>query len=199
MVLNIRGFFPGRATLNASIYTFPSCCYKHSLLVGYDCMKSVLIWSFFGPYYPAFGLNTGIYGPDKLRIRTLLTQCVFLIIPLYNNILVPILIRQLFYLLRSRFATTSNRSNSRSQLVFRMRSSSGENQNNTIVSTLQLPFVNLNLTNEFLRRKKPRIHHYRFFLRNFIQICRDGKNSGIFAFNCYGQQINPSSQGKYFL
>ena len=162
-------------------------------------MKSVLIWSFFGPYYPAFGLNTEIYGPDKLRIRTLLTQCVFLIIPLYNNILVPILIRQLFYLLRSRFATTSNRSNSRSQLVFRMRSSSGENQNNTIVSTLQLPFVNLNLTNEFLRRKKPRIHHYRFFLRNFIQICRDGKNSGIFAFNCYGQQINPSSQGKYFL
>ena len=129
-------------------------------------MKSVLIWGFFGPYYPAFGLKTEIYGPDKLRIRTLLTQCVFLIIPLYNNILVPILIRQLFYLLRSRFATTSNRSNSRSQLVFRMKSSSGENQNNAMVSTLQLPFVNLNLPND------AKSHVYTTivsFWRNFIQ------------------------------
>ena len=28
-------------------------------------MKSVQIWSFSGPYFPAFGLNTGKYGPEK--------------------------------------------------------------------------------------------------------------------------------------
>ena len=38
------------------------------------CVKSVHIRSFFGPYFPAFGLNTGKYGPEKLRIRTLFTQ-----------------------------------------------------------------------------------------------------------------------------
>ena len=26
--------------------------------------------SFSGPYFPAFGLNTERYGPEKLRIRT---------------------------------------------------------------------------------------------------------------------------------
>ena len=29
---------------------------------------------FSGPYFPVFGLNTGKYGPEKLRIWTLFTQ-----------------------------------------------------------------------------------------------------------------------------
>ena len=28
----------------------------------YHCVKSVCIWSFSGPYFPALGLNTGRYG-----------------------------------------------------------------------------------------------------------------------------------------
>ena len=51
-------------------------------------MKSVRIWSYCGPYFLAFGLNTERYGvslriqsecgkcgPEKLRIRIILTQC----------------------------------------------------------------------------------------------------------------------------
>ena len=48
------------------------------------CVKSVLIRSFSGSYFPAFGLNTeryfafslnaGKYGPEKLRIQTRFTQ-----------------------------------------------------------------------------------------------------------------------------
>ena len=34
----------------------------------------VCIRSFPGPYFPVYGLNTGKYGPEKLRIRTLFTQ-----------------------------------------------------------------------------------------------------------------------------
>ena len=30
---------------------------------------------FSGPYYLAIGLNTGKYGPEKLRIWTFFTQC----------------------------------------------------------------------------------------------------------------------------
>ena len=51
----------------------------------FHCMKSVRILSFSGAYFPAFGLNTeryrvfsphsGKYGPEKLQIRTLFTQC----------------------------------------------------------------------------------------------------------------------------
>ena len=56
---------------------------------GWDghCMKSVRIWSFSGPYFPAFGLNTERYGrispyspqmrentTKKIRIRTLFMQ-----------------------------------------------------------------------------------------------------------------------------
>ena len=47
-------------------------------------VKSVRIWSFSGPYFPAFGLNTERYGafspnagkyePEKLQIRTLFSQ-----------------------------------------------------------------------------------------------------------------------------
>ena len=46
------------------------------------CVKSVRIGSYSGPYFPAFGLNlsvfspnTGKYGPEKLQIRILFTQC----------------------------------------------------------------------------------------------------------------------------
>ena len=38
----------------------------------YYCVKSVRIRSFSGPYFPAFGL-------EKLRIRTLFTQCAYLL------------------------------------------------------------------------------------------------------------------------
>ena len=31
-------------------------------LIGYHCMKSVRIWSFSDPYFPAFELNTERYG-----------------------------------------------------------------------------------------------------------------------------------------
>ena len=56
--------------------------------VHFHCLKSVRILSFSGPYFPTFGLkterygvsllfspNAGKYGPEKLRIRTLFTQC----------------------------------------------------------------------------------------------------------------------------
>ena len=52
------------------------------------CVKSVRIRRFCGPYFPAFGLNTerygyteylslnaGKYGPEKLLIWKLFTQC----------------------------------------------------------------------------------------------------------------------------
>ena len=55
---------------------------------GNDCVKSVPIRSFSGPYFPAFGLNMGRYsssfriqsgcrknGSEKLRIQTLFIQC----------------------------------------------------------------------------------------------------------------------------
>ena len=55
---------------------------KHCILISFPfhCVKSVYIRNFSGPYFPAFGLNTerpnaGKYGPEKLRIRTLFTQC----------------------------------------------------------------------------------------------------------------------------
>ena len=48
------------------------------------CVKSVRIWSFSGPCFSAFGLNTerygafspnaGKYGPEKLQILTLFSQ-----------------------------------------------------------------------------------------------------------------------------
>ena len=62
---------------------------------NFNCLKSVRILSFSGPYFLAFGLNTerysvslrdslylsvfspnaGKYRPEKVRIRTLFTQC----------------------------------------------------------------------------------------------------------------------------
>ena len=38
-------------------------------------VKSVHIRSFSGPYFPAFGLNTGKKGLEKLQILTFITQC----------------------------------------------------------------------------------------------------------------------------
>ena len=43
----------------------------------FHCLRSGRIRSVSGPYFPAFGLNTRKYGPEKLRIWTLFydTQC----------------------------------------------------------------------------------------------------------------------------
>ena len=38
-------------------------------------MKSVRIRSYSGPHFPVFRPNAGKCGPEKLRIRTLFTQC----------------------------------------------------------------------------------------------------------------------------
>ena len=38
------------------------------------CVESVRIPSFSSPYFPAFGLNAGKYGPEKIIIRTIFTQ-----------------------------------------------------------------------------------------------------------------------------
>ena len=67
--------------INVIIHLKRSCHHKHTV-------KSVCIRSFFGPYFPAFGLNirwdtpylflfssnVGKYGSEKLQIRTLFTQ-----------------------------------------------------------------------------------------------------------------------------
>ena len=53
------------------------------------CVKSVCIWSFYGPYFPTspylfvFSPNSGKYRQEKLRIRTLFTQWNFEIISEY--------------------------------------------------------------------------------------------------------------------
>ena len=60
------------------------CC--SSVFTKYHYMKSAPIRSFFGPYFPAFGLNTrdtkfspnaGKYGPEKLRTLTRFTLFLF--------------------------------------------------------------------------------------------------------------------------
>ena len=44
------------------------------------CVKSVRIWSYSGPYFPAFGLNTGRYGvalhiqSERRKMRTRITR-----------------------------------------------------------------------------------------------------------------------------
>ena len=48
---------------------------KYVCLKEQHCVKSIHIRSFSGPYFSVFGLNTGKYGPEKLRIWTILTQC----------------------------------------------------------------------------------------------------------------------------
>ena len=65
-------------------------------------MKSVRILSFSGSYFPAFGLNTernsGKYGPEKLRIWALFTQCHFAILGLEPNYVVNLVVMSLAYL-----------------------------------------------------------------------------------------------------
>ena len=51
------------------------------LINSHDWVKSIRIRSFSGPYFPALGLsvftpNAGKYRPEKLRIKTLFTQCI---------------------------------------------------------------------------------------------------------------------------
>ena len=46
-------------------------------------MKNVQIRSFYGPNIPVFGLNTGKYGPEKLRIWTHSTELAQLIVSLF--------------------------------------------------------------------------------------------------------------------
>ena len=56
----------------------------------YHCVRSIHIRSYSGPYFPAFGLNTEYlsvfspnaekYGPEKLRMQTIFTQCMMIII-----------------------------------------------------------------------------------------------------------------------
>ena len=67
---------------------FSTLCIKRLRLfviksVKFHCVKRVRIWSFSGTYFPAFGLNqylsvfspnAGEYVPEKLQIRTFLTQ-----------------------------------------------------------------------------------------------------------------------------
>ena len=61
--------------------------YGHMNKIAQNCVKSVRIRTFSSPNVPAFGPNTpylsifnpnaGKYGPEKLRIRMLFTQCKF--------------------------------------------------------------------------------------------------------------------------
>ena len=77
---------------DSNILIILRCSYKiKALRKAKYCVKSVRIRSFSGAYFPAFGLirrdspynlylsvlsaNAGKYGPEKLRIRTLFTQC----------------------------------------------------------------------------------------------------------------------------
>ena len=53
-------------------YTFGS----YRIVIYWHCIKSVLIRSFSGPYFLAFSPIAGKYGPEKLQIRTLFTQCI---------------------------------------------------------------------------------------------------------------------------
>ena len=44
-------------------------CLKIEYSETLHCVKSVQIWSFSGPYFPVFGMNTKIYGIN-LRIQS---------------------------------------------------------------------------------------------------------------------------------
>ena len=85
--------------ISCHITTFFYCCFEQYLLVKfswslwlkfvsiyYYCVESVLIWSYSGPHFPTFRLNTERYGvfspnpgncrPECVRIRPLFPQCV---------------------------------------------------------------------------------------------------------------------------
>ena len=49
--------------------------FENLVLLRVHCVKIVRIRSFSGPHFPAFSPNAGKYGPEKLRIQTLFTQC----------------------------------------------------------------------------------------------------------------------------
>ena len=65
---------------SASLLKSPSSCtkkkanYPKNISTRRHCGKSVRIPSFSSPYFPAFSLNTGKYGLEKLQIRTLFLQ-----------------------------------------------------------------------------------------------------------------------------
>ena len=68
-------YFPETVFPKLSLLLHHNCQYT------YRCVKSFCIRRFSGPYFPAFGLNMerqGVEkdGPEKLRIRTLFTQCI---------------------------------------------------------------------------------------------------------------------------
>ena len=84
------------------------------------CMKSVHIWSFSGPYFPAFWLNTesteylsvfspnaGKCEPKKRQIRIFFTQCQMFKWVL-NTPLLPFFCRKSFCKLRNWFINRSN-------------------------------------------------------------------------------------------
>ena len=56
-------------------------CYNQ---IGFHrCVKIARIWSFSGPHIPylsAFSSNVEKYGPQKLQIRTLFSQCIMQIL-----------------------------------------------------------------------------------------------------------------------
>ena len=60
--------------------------YIDKILGNYHCVKSVCIWSFYGPYFPTFGLNTERYSVShriqfeyrKMRTRKTLKSNTFL-------------------------------------------------------------------------------------------------------------------------
>ena len=58
---------------------------------AFHCVKSVLIRSFSGPYFPAFRLNTGQYWQDKLRMCTFFPQY---LLSTYSNFLESWLLSQ---------------------------------------------------------------------------------------------------------
>ena len=54
------------------------------LLITCQRLKSVCIQSYSGPYFPAFGLNTKKYGPERLRIWTCFTHCALYLLSLLS-------------------------------------------------------------------------------------------------------------------
>ena len=55
-------------------------------------MKTGCIRRFSGPYFPAFELNTGKYGPQKLGMQTLFTQCTSLVHIIENHENLPLIL-----------------------------------------------------------------------------------------------------------
>ena len=64
-----------KASLRLSTFRIENYCNRDaysfikSIWVTIHCLKSIQIWSFSGPYFPVFGLNTDIYRVN-LRIQS---------------------------------------------------------------------------------------------------------------------------------